>query len=101
MDDDGWTTHGYWWNGRWGRLAQVDLKHRSRGTRHAVLERTGGADGRVVVHYDGTDREAASAAVKARLAIGDGWRDKLDAVRASAAHIAAARADRVRGAEAG
>lgn len=94
MDEDGWTTHAHWWNGRYG-WSKIDLKHRSRGPRHAVLERTGGANGNVTKLYDGTDEEGALGSLNARLAVGTGWIDLLDAIKATNARLAARSAQRL------
>ncbi len=89
LDDDGWTTHAWWWNKRWG-WAQVDLKHRSRGPRHAVLERTGGPSGKVAVIFDGLNETVALEALRVCLTRWDGWSDKLAAMRQQETHVTAA-----------
>jgi hypothetical protein len=73
-----------WWNGRWGRLARVDvlLYPRPAGPagsdedagRWMVEHRVGGVEGRITVtEFD--SRDAAMDQVRDLLAGTDGWRE--------------------------
>ncbi len=84
-----WTLTAYWWNGRWGTMARIDVKYWQRGPRHAVLERRGGEGGRITKLYDGLGSAAAAHVLSARLANGDKWIDLKTILEESAAHSAA------------
>ena len=63
-----------WWNGRWGRLARVDVVLYRDGTRWVVEHRIGGVEGRSE-EQEYASEEAARARVDELLASADGWRE--------------------------
>lgn len=64
----------HYWNGRWGRLARVDVLLYEDGGRWIVEERTGGVEGRSVMEeFDQED--AALDRVRDLLAGTEDWRE--------------------------
>lgn len=64
----------HFWNGRWGRLARVDIVLYEDAGRWIVEERTGGVEGRsVMTEFDNED--AALDRVRDLLAGTDDWRE--------------------------
>ena len=64
----------HYWNGRWGRLARVDIVLYEDAGRWIVEERTGGVEGRsVMTEFDHED--AALDRVRDLLAGTDDWRE--------------------------
>lgn len=64
----------HYWNGRWGRLARVDIVLYEDAGRWIVEERTGGVEGRsTMVEFDRED--AALDHVRDLLAGTDPWRE--------------------------
>jgi hypothetical protein len=64
----------HYWNGRWGRLARVDVLLYEDGGRWLVEERTGGVEGRSVMEeFDQED--AALDRVRDLLAGTEDWRE--------------------------
>lgn len=62
------------WNGRWGRLARVDVVLYEDGGRWVVEHRVGGVEGRsTMIDFDGED--AALDRVRDLLAGFDEWRE--------------------------
>jgi phage gp37-like protein len=64
----------HWWNGRFGRLARVDVIVSEEGGRWIVEHRIGGVEGRVTMtQFDG--EQAALAHARDLLAGADDWRE--------------------------
>jgi len=64
----------HYWNGRWGRLARVDVLLFEDGERWVVEHRIGGVEGRsTMIEFEGSD--AALDRVRDLLADSDGWRE--------------------------
>ena len=63
-----------WWNGRWGRLARVDVILYQDGARWVVEHRIGGVEGRSEESEYASER-AALDRVDELLAGADGWRE--------------------------
>ncbi|MBX6749668.1 MAG: hypothetical protein IRY85_08340 [Micromonosporaceae bacterium] len=64
----------HFWNGRWGRLARVDIVLYEDAGRWIVEERTGGVEGRsVMAEFDHED--AALDRVRDLLAGTEDWRE--------------------------
>lgn len=65
---------GHYWNGRWGRLARLDVVLYEDAGRWVVEQRVGGVEGRITAtEFDG--EEAARDRVRDLLAGGDDWRE--------------------------
>jgi hypothetical protein len=64
----------HYWNGRWGRLARVDIVLYEDAGRWIVEERTGGVEGRSVM-YEFDQEDAALDRVRDLLAGTDDWRE--------------------------
>ena len=64
----------HYWNGRWGRLARVDVVLHEDAGRWVVEHRVGGVEGRVTM-AEFTGEEAARDRVRDLLAGGDDWRE--------------------------
>ena len=62
----------HYWNGRWGRLARLDVVLYEDGGAWLVEYRRGGAEGRSVFHEFG-DEDSALDAARDLLAGGDAW----------------------------
>jgi hypothetical protein len=65
---------GWWWNGRWGRLARRDIKIFTDGQSWSVEDLQGGVEGRLRA-VDGLTDERARTMAEDLMAGGDGWRD--------------------------
>jgi hypothetical protein len=65
---------GWWWNGRWGRLARRDIKIFTDGKSWSVEDLQGGVEGRLRA-VDGLTDEQARTMAEDLMAGGDGWRD--------------------------
>jgi hypothetical protein len=64
----------HYWNGRWGRIARLDVLVFEDAGRWTVERRVGGAEGRsVMVEFD--DEDAAFDRVRDLLAGADDWRE--------------------------
>jgi hypothetical protein len=61
------------WNGRWGRMARVDILLYEDGGRWMVEHRRGGAEGRTAWH-EHSDEDRALDQLR-DLLVGDGWRE--------------------------
>ena len=61
------------WNGRWGRMARVDILLYEDGGRWMLEHRRGGAEGRTT-WYEHDDEDRALDQLR-DLLIGDGWRE--------------------------
>lgn len=64
----------HFWNGRWGRLARVDILLYDDAGRWIVEHRTGGVEGRSTM-IDFESEDAALDRVRDLLAGSDDWRD--------------------------
>jgi len=62
------------WNGRWGRLARVDVVLHEDAGRWIVEHRTGGVEGRVTM-TEFASEEAALDRLRDLLAGADDWRE--------------------------
>lgn len=63
-----------WWNGRWGRLARVDIVLFHDGSQWIVEHRIGGVEGRSTSSSHSSQADAL-AQVDQLLASSDGWRE--------------------------
>ena len=63
-----------WWNGRWGRLARVDIVLFHDESRWIVEHRIGGVEGRSTDSSHASEADAL-AQVGRLLAGSDGWRE--------------------------